>query len=91
MLPPSPGAALCFSGQQSADGWSAGQSFGASAGTSAALKVAKVLDLRVGSLILLEPNPFYLLEQNGRTQAFLESRSLRDHVEMAHRHVLFCT
>ena len=35
----------------------------------------------VGSLILLEPNPFYLLKQNGRTEAFLESRGLRDHVK----------
>lgn len=54
---------------------------GHSFGGSVALKVAKILDQRVGSLILLEPNPFYLLEQNGRTQAFLESRSLRDHVK----------
>ena len=32
-------------------------------------------------MILLEPNPFYLLKQAGRMQAFLESRSLRDHVK----------
>ena len=55
---------------------------GHSFGGSVALKVAGLLDSRVGSLILLEPNPFYLLRQNGRTEAFLESRSLRDHVQM---------
>lgn len=54
-----------------------GHSFGA----SVALKAAALLGPRVGSLILLEPNPFYLLKQGGRTQAFLESRALRDHVK----------
>jgi pimeloyl-ACP methyl ester carboxylesterase len=54
---------------------------GHSFGGSVALKAASLLGPRVGSLILLEPNPFYLLKQNGRTQAFLESRSLRDHVK----------
>jgi pimeloyl-ACP methyl ester carboxylesterase len=54
---------------------------GHSFGGSVALKAARLLGSRVGSLILLEPNPFYLLKQNGRTEAFLESRSLRDHVK----------
>jgi pimeloyl-ACP methyl ester carboxylesterase len=54
-----------------------GHSFGA----SVALKATSLLGPRVGSLILLEPNPFYLLKQNGRVQAFLESRALRDHVK----------
>ena len=54
---------------------------GHSFGGSVALKAARLLGPRVGSLILLEPNPFYLLKQNGRTEAFLESRSLRDHVK----------
>ena len=54
---------------------------GHSFGGSVALKAAQHLGPRVGSLILLEPNPFYLLEQNGGTQAFLESRTLRDHVK----------
>jgi len=54
-----------------------GHSFGA----SVALKAASLLGPRVGSLVLLEPNPFYLLKQNGRVQAFLESRALRDHVK----------
>lgn len=54
-----------------------GHSFGA----SVALKAARLLGPRVGNLVLLEPNPFYLLKQHGRTQAFLESQSLRDHVK----------
>ena len=54
-----------------------GHSFGA----SVALKSAMLLGPRIGSLILLEPNPFYLLEQSGRTRAFLEARGLRDHVK----------
>jgi len=54
---------------------------GHSFGGSVALKAAALLGSRVGRLILLEPNPFYLLKQNGRTDAFLEARSLRDHVK----------
>jgi len=54
---------------------------GHSFGGSVALKAAMLLGPRVSSLILLEPNPFYLLRQTGRTQAFLEARSLRDHVK----------
>jgi len=54
---------------------------GHSFGGSVAMKAAMLLGRRVASLILLEPNPFYLLKQNGRTQAFLEARSLRDHVK----------
>jgi pimeloyl-ACP methyl ester carboxylesterase len=54
---------------------------GHSFGGSVALKAARLLGLRVGSLVLLEPNPFYLLKQHGHTQAFLEACSLRDHVK----------
>lgn len=54
---------------------------GHSFGGSVALKAARLLGPRIGSLILLEPNPFYLLKQDGRTQAFMESRTLRDHVK----------
>lgn len=54
---------------------------GHSFGGSVALKAAMLLGPRVRSLILLEPNPFYLLKQGGRTEAFLESRALRDHVK----------
>lgn len=54
---------------------------GHSFGGSVAMKSAMLLGPRVERLVLLEPNPFYLLKQNGRMQAFLESRSLRDHVK----------
>lgn len=54
---------------------------GHSFGGSVALKVAMLLGSRIGSLILLEPNPFYILRQGGRTHAFLEARALRDHVK----------
>lgn len=54
---------------------------GHSFGGSVAMKSAMLLGPRVASLTLLEPNPFYLLKQNGRMQAFLEARSLRDHVK----------
>jgi pimeloyl-ACP methyl ester carboxylesterase len=54
---------------------------GHSFGGSVALKVASILGPRVGNLILLEPNPFNLLKQNGRPRAYLESRTLRDHVK----------
>ncbi len=54
---------------------------GHSFGGSVALKAAMLLGARAGNLILLEPNPFYLLEQGKRTEAFLESRALRDHVK----------
>ncbi|UCF91724.1 MAG: alpha/beta hydrolase [Desulfobacterales bacterium] len=53
---------------------------GHSFGGSVALKSAMLLGPRVGSLILLEPNPFYLLKQAGRTEAYLTARTLRDHV-----------
>jgi pimeloyl-ACP methyl ester carboxylesterase len=54
---------------------------GHSFGGSVALKTAVLLGPRVGSLILLEPNPFSLLREAGRTQAYGEVRSLRDHVK----------
>jgi pimeloyl-ACP methyl ester carboxylesterase len=54
---------------------------GHSFGGSVALRAAGLLGSRVESLILIEPNPFYLLKQAGRRRAFLESRSLRDHVK----------
>src|SRR5258708_915078 len=54
---------------------------GHSFGGAVALKAASILGSRVGNLILLEPNPFNLLKQNGRSCAFLESRALHDHVK----------
>jgi len=54
-----------------------GHSFGA----SVAMKAASLLADRVGKLVLLEPNPFYILRQQGRVEAFSEARALRDHVK----------
>ncbi len=54
---------------------------GHSFGGSVALKAAMLLGTQIESLTLLEPNPFYLLKQGGRTHAFLEARALRDHVK----------
>src|SRR5262245_28687096 len=54
---------------------------GHSFGGSVALKAASLLGPRVGRLVLIEPNPFHLLEQAGRRDAFLESRELRDYVK----------
>ncbi len=54
---------------------------GHSFGGSVALKAAMLLGSRVESMTLLEPNPFYLLKQEGRMQAFLEARGLHDHVK----------
>jgi len=45
-----------------------GHSFGASVAMRAAAKLRK----RVDRLVLLEPNPFYLLDQHGRQEAFAE-------------------
>lgn len=54
---------------------------GHSFGGSVAMKAAKLLGPAVERLVLLEPNPFFLLKQNGRIRAFLETRDLRDHVK----------
>lgn len=54
---------------------------GHSYGGTVALKAATLLGPRVGSLVLLEPNPIYLLKQQGKAEAFLEARELRDHVK----------
>jgi pimeloyl-ACP methyl ester carboxylesterase len=54
---------------------------GHSFGGAVALKAAMLLGARVGKLVLLEPNPFYLLRQAGRMGAYLEARELRDHVK----------
>jgi pimeloyl-ACP methyl ester carboxylesterase len=54
---------------------------GHSFGGSVALKAALLLGARLARLVLLEPNPFYLLGQAHRTEAWLEARSLRDHVK----------
>ena len=54
----------------------AGHSFGG----TVAMKAASLLGQRVGKLVLLEPNPFHLLEQHGRTEALTECLALREHV-----------
>ena len=51
-----------------------GHSFGGSVG----LKVASILRHQVKGLVLLEPNPFFLLNQHGRIGAYNECLELRD-------------
>src|ERR1700730_56939 len=47
-------------------------------GGSVAMKLAARLSGRVSRLVLLETNPFYLLEQSGRVDAFAEVMDLRN-------------
>jgi pimeloyl-ACP methyl ester carboxylesterase len=54
---------------------------GHSFGGSVALKAAAALGPRAGRIVLFEPNPFYLLKQHGRTEAYAEARALRDYVK----------
>jgi pimeloyl-ACP methyl ester carboxylesterase len=56
---------------------------GHSFGGSVALTAAGLLGPRVESLVLLEPNPFALLQQRGRTAAYAEIRELHDEVKGA--------
>jgi pimeloyl-ACP methyl ester carboxylesterase len=51
---------------------------GHSFGGSVAMKAAARLPGRVTKLVLLETNPFYLLAQSGRVDAFAEAADLRD-------------
>jgi pimeloyl-ACP methyl ester carboxylesterase len=51
---------------------------GHSFGGSVAMKTAHRLAGRVDKLLLLETNPFYLLEQAGRVDAFAEAMELRN-------------
>jgi pimeloyl-ACP methyl ester carboxylesterase len=53
---------------------------GHSFGGSVALKAALQLGGRVSSLVLLEPNPFHLLKQEGRHAAWRETQGLREYV-----------
>jgi pimeloyl-ACP methyl ester carboxylesterase len=50
---------------------------GHSFGGSVAMKTAARLAGRVVKLVLLEPNPFYLLAQSGRVDAFAEAMEIR--------------
>jgi len=54
---------------------------GHSFGGSVAMKVAARLSQRVAKLVLLEPNPFYLLRQAGHAAAFAEIMALRNLVK----------
>ncbi len=54
---------------------------GHSFGGSVAMKLAARLSGRVTKLVLLETNPFYLLEQAGRVDAFAEAMDLRNCVK----------
>ena len=54
---------------------------GHSFGGTVALKAATLLGTRVGSMVLIEPNPMYLLGQGGREEEFAEVCALRDHVK----------
>lgn len=51
---------------------------GHSFGGSVAMKAAEQLRGRVSKLVLLETNPFYLLAQSGRVDAFAEAMELRN-------------
>ena len=54
---------------------------GHSFGGSVAMKLAARLAGRVNRLVLLETNPFYLLDQSGRADAFAEAMDLRNWVK----------
>jgi pimeloyl-ACP methyl ester carboxylesterase len=54
---------------------------GHSFGGSVALKAAVLLGPRVERLVLLESNPFHLLERAGRSGAYRQARDLNDHVK----------
>ncbi len=54
---------------------------GHSFGGSVALKAALRLGRKVAGLVLLEPNPFYLLSQHKREAAYEEAKALRDHIK----------
>src|SRR6516164_10383462 len=54
---------------------------GHSFGGSVAMRLAARLAGRVTKLVLLETNPFYLLEQSGRADAFSEIMDLRNWVK----------
>lgn len=51
---------------------------GHSFGGAVAMKLAARLLGRVTKLVLLETNPFYLLKQSGRTEAFAEAMQMRN-------------
>ena len=54
-----------------------GHSFGGSVG----IKLAAILKEKVLKMVLLEPNPFYLLKQHGRIGAYNECLELRNYMK----------
>ncbi|MDA7428203.1 alpha/beta hydrolase [Primorskyibacter aestuariivivens] len=50
---------------------------GHSFGGSVAMKAATLFPERIDKLVLIEPNPFYLLAQAGRSDAYAEAEALR--------------
>ncbi|SDZ18592.1 Pimeloyl-ACP methyl ester carboxylesterase [Jannaschia faecimaris] len=54
---------------------------GHSFGGSVAMKAALIFKDQVRRLVLVEPNPFYLLEKHGRTEAFQEAARLQDAIK----------
>jgi pimeloyl-ACP methyl ester carboxylesterase len=68
---------LCLPGLDQQEMHVVGHSFGA----AVALKLALMLGKKLAKLVLIEPNPFNLLKQQGRSEAYLEIRALRDHVK----------
>lgn len=58
---------------------------GHSFGGSVAMKAAQLYPGHVDRLILIEPNPFYLLRQNGRGAAYDQAIALRDVIKRAGR------
>ena len=53
---------------------------GHSYGGSVALKAAMCFPEKTEGLLLLEPNPFYLLRQNHRMEGYREALELRDQI-----------
>ena len=56
---------------------------GHSFGGSVAMKAAAMFKSHIDRLVLIEPNPFYLLQQNERNEAFEEALSLRDTIKQS--------
>lgn len=54
---------------------------GHSFGGSVAMKAASIFKDKVDRLVLIEPNPFYLLKQHGRVEAYEEATRLRDTIK----------
>lgn len=56
---------------------------GHSFGGSVAMKAAAMFKDQIDRLVLIEPNPFYLLQQHGRDEAFQDALALRDTIKQS--------